>query len=57
MNPSFDFLFGQTTKPLKETPALRRLREAAKAKTGEKGLKTGLGNNAALGLSLADLKL
>ena len=42
---------------LKETPALRRLREAAKAKTGEKGLKTGLGNNAALGLSLADLKL
>lgn len=42
---------------LKETPAERRQREAALAKTKQTGLKSGLGKNASLGMSLADLKL
>lgn len=42
---------------LKETPAERRKREAAVAKTKQAGLKSGLGKNASLGMSLADLKL
>lgn len=42
---------------LKETPAERRKREAAVAKTKQTGLKSGLGKNASLGMSLADLKL
>jgi predicted RNA-binding protein with RPS1 domain len=42
---------------LKETPAERRKREAAAAKLKETGLKSGLGKNASLGMSLADLKL
>lgn len=42
---------------LKETPAERRKREAALAKTKQTGLKSGLGKNASLGMSLADLKL
>ncbi|MFM9959550.1 MAG: 30S ribosomal protein S1 [Phycisphaerales bacterium] len=42
---------------LKETPAERRQREAAAAKTKQAGLKSGLGKNPSLGMSLADLKL
>lgn len=42
---------------LKETPAERRQREAAASKSKAAGLKSGLGSNASLGLSLADLKL
>ncbi|MBL0927794.1 MAG: S1 RNA-binding domain-containing protein [Phycisphaerales bacterium] len=43
---------------LKETPALRRLREQAKAKHGAKSpLKSGLGSTGSLGMGLGDLKL
>jgi len=42
---------------LKETPAERRKREAVAGKLKSAGLKSGLGKNASLGMSLADLKL
>lgn len=42
---------------LKETPAERRQRETMQGKVKQAGLKSGLGKNPSLGMSLADLKL
>lgn len=42
---------------LKETPALRRLREQAKKKAHEKSDKGGLGSSGGLGIGLGDLSL
>ena len=40
-----------------ETAAMRKLKDKAKSREKRKGLKTGLGNNGALGTGLGDLKL